>query len=269
MKNSKLGLAVVWFMVVLFNAFMGGIALAALTEPNDINYTGELTIDTGGILNIKHGKLQIGSTQVTATAAELNATEGRLDALEATNTVVKTAASGTAWLNKSVVISNSIGQLRTDSIRLTMAGGTNIVTATNGSAEGEKVSFYTFPQGRIMILGAVINAVVTNSLGVMEASANDVFNVSIGSAGAADDATLVGTESDVIGETEIDTVDGTTCTNAWQASFTNSVPTVLDGTTTAAALWWNTGVADASLGSNCNFGVTGTVYVTWTWLGDY
>jgi len=86
---------------------------------------------------------------------------------------------------------------------------TNVVeTATDGSDEGESQEILTFPEGRILILGAAINCTVTNTLG-FEANPNDVFLVSIGTAAAGDDATLTSTEADIIASTTLDTAGNT------------------------------------------------------------
>ena len=68
-------------------------------------------------------------------------------------------------------------------------------TFTDGSDEGESQLLYTFPEGRIYILGAAINAAVTNDSGY-EATPNDIWYGAIGTAAAGDDGDLTGTEAD-------------------------------------------------------------------------
>jgi len=143
----------------------------------------------------------------------------------------------------------------------------NTMTATDGTAEGETEKIYTFPAGRIYILGGAIDATIVNT--ATEADANDVFLVGIGTAAANDDADLSDSnETDVFAGPTLE--DGAvTLTNAWEADFTSGGDTVFDGTSTAATLNLNMGIADASITTgNFSATVTGSGTVFWINLGD-
>lgn len=142
----------------------------------------------------------------------------------------------------------------------------NTMTATDGSAEGESSLLYTFPEGRIYILGVAIDATVVNT--ATEADTNDTFVMAIGTAAAADDATLTSTEADIIASTTFS--DGAvTLTNAWEADFTAGADTVFDGTASAVTLNLNAGIADANITTNdFTVTVTGSGNVFWINLGD-
>lgn len=143
-------------------------------------------------------------------------------------------------------------------------------TFTDGSDEGESQLLYTFPEGRIYILGAAIDAAVTNDSGY-EATANDVWFGGIGTAAAGDDATLSGTEQDIIAVTTFDTASGETGHHEWEADMTAGGDTVFDGTTTAVKLYFNAAAADTSISTNnatCGMQAGGTLAVYWINLGD-
>lgn len=140
------------------------------------------------------------------------------------------------------------------------------LTATDGSAEGETVKLYTFPAGRIYILGSAIDATIVNT--ATAANTSDVFLVGIGSAAANDDADLSDSgETDIITGPTLE--DGAvTLTNQWEADMTCGADSVF-GTATTASLNLNMGIADACITTN-NFSatVTGTMSVFWINLGD-
>ena len=143
----------------------------------------------------------------------------------------------------------------------------NTLTATDGSAEGETEKIYTFPAGRIYILGGALNATVVNT--ATEADANDIFLMGIGTAAANDDADLSDyNETDVFAGPTLE--DGAaTLTNQWEVDFTAGADSVFDGTSTAASLNLNMGIADACITTN-NFSatVTGSGTAFWINLGD-
>lgn len=144
------------------------------------------------------------------------------------------------------------------------------VTFTDGSDEGESQLLYTFPKGRVYILGAAINAAVTNNAGY-EASANDIWYGAIGTAAAGDDADLTSTEADIIAKTTFDTASGEDGHHEWQADMTAGADTVFDGTATAVSLYFNAAAANTSIKTgNATAGIQagGTLTVYWILLGD-
>lgn len=143
-------------------------------------------------------------------------------------------------------------------------------TLTDGAAAGVSNLLYTFPVGRIYVVSAVINAAVTNDAG-FEASPNDVWLGAIGTAAAANDATLTSTEADIIASTTFDTANGTDGHHAWKADMTAGGDSVFDGTSTAVKLYFNAAAADASITTNnatCGMQSGGTLTVYWINLGD-
>jgi hypothetical protein len=143
-------------------------------------------------------------------------------------------------------------------------------TFTDGSDEGESQLLYTFPEGRVYILGAAIDCAVTNSAGY-EASENDIWYGAIGSAAAADDGDLTSTEADIIAKTTFDTVGGTVGHHDWEGDMTCGADTVFDGTATAVSLYFNAAAANTSIKTgNATAGIQagGTLTVYWVLLGD-
>lgn len=143
-------------------------------------------------------------------------------------------------------------------------------TFTDGSDEGESQLLYTFPKGRIYILGAAINAAVTNNAGY-EASANDIWYGAIGTAAAGDDGDLTSTEADIIAKTTFDTESSTVCHHEWEADMVGGADSVFDGTSTAVSLYFNAAAANTSITTNsatCGMQAGGTLAVYWILLGD-
>ena len=131
---------------------------------------------------------------------------------------------------------------------------------------GTGIKVFDMPEGRILILGATINASVTTSDNY-NASSNDVFVVSMGTVLGADDNSLTGTEVDIIPSTELDTVGGTSLTLAWGEALAASAQ--FDGTTTPVDLYVNAAIANTSNDGANTYAITGTVTITWVNLGDY
>lgn len=145
---------------------------------------------------------------------------------------------------------------------------TNVIeTFTDGSDEGESAELMTFPEGRILFLSAAVNSTVTCG-GAFEASANDIFYTGIGTVAAADDATLSGTEQDIIAVTTHDTVSGGTVTFEWETDMTAGGDDVFDGTASAVKLFFNAAVADTSISADVSITNIGTLNVIWVFLGD-
>ena len=143
-------------------------------------------------------------------------------------------------------------------------------TFTDGSDAGESQLLYTFPEGRVYILGAAIDCAVTNSAGY-EASENDIWYGAIGSAAAADDGDLTSTEADIIAKTTFDTASGADGHHEWEGDMTCGADTVFDGTATAVSLYFNAAAANTSIKTgNATAGIQagGTLTVYWVLLGD-
>lgn len=143
-------------------------------------------------------------------------------------------------------------------------------TFTDGSDEGESQLLYTFPKGRIYILGAAIDAAVTNNAGY-ETSPDDIWYGAIGTAAAGDDGDLTSTEADIIAKTTFDTAGGADGHHDWKGDMTCGADTVFDGTATAVSLHFNAAAANTSIKTgNATAGIQagGTLTIFWVLLGD-
>lgn len=129
--------------------------------------------------------------------------------------------------------------------------------------------FYDFPEGIILIHGAVANL----TIGKDAAGVDDDFDgdFSIGTVTAGNDATLTSTEANIIASTAMP--QATTGSTTAKGHATGSeVPLILDGTTTAIDAYLNFLIDDADHDVSTtptNLIVTGTVNLFWSLLGDY
>lgn len=127
---------------------------------------------------------------------------------------------------------------------------------------------YDFPEGGILILGALSDLDLTKDA----AGVNDTWDgdFALGTAAAAADTTLTGTEDDVLPSTATpQAVGGATTANGLS---TSSEMSVHDGTTTAKDLYLNVLVDDADhdVGATAtNLIFNGTIRVFWIDLGDF
>jgi len=210
-------------------------------------YTEQGKVELRGTTDVT-GTLKINGTTLTGTAAELN-------------TLTDAQTPGTVGTNGESVV-ESYGAVNKTTITFN-----NTMTATDGSAEGETEKIYTFPEGRIYILGGAINATIVNT--ATEANANDIFLMGIGTAAANDDADLSdANETDVFAGPTLEDA-AVTLTNQWEADFTAGADTVFDGTSTAVSLNLNMGIADACIKtSHFSATVTGSATIFWINLGD-
>jgi len=179
-----------------------------------------------------------------------------------------TSGVGAIVANKCTAVEYGNGIIHQTVLTLTLSGATHDLDLAGDADCGTGIKIYDFPAGRILILGATINAsAVCND--AFNASANDVYNLSCGSVSAvqAAEGDLTDTEVDIIPKTVIDTVSNTTLTNAWHAALAASA--AFDGTTDALDLYVNASVLNASTTKAVTIAITGTLTVTWINLGDY
>ena len=171
------------------------------------------------------------------------------------------ATQGTVGGSSTVV--NYRGQVNTTVITFASIS----LSHADGGDRGASQIIYTFPEGRILVIGAAIDANVVNT-DDFEASDNDHYFVGIGTAAAAADATLSGTEQDIIAVNDIDTAAGVTLTTSWEADLTAGGDTVFDGTAAAKSLYFNSCVADSQIDDTMTVTPSGVLTVTWVFLGD-
>jgi hypothetical protein len=144
-----------------------------------------------------------------------------------------------------------------------------VANTTGASFGGTKL--YTFPEGRILILGVAADLSIDWSAALDEEtpiiSLTGSGDLSIGTT-ITDDATLDGTDVDLLPSTAMldPFVDG-----VGSASGALAASAQFDGTTTPVELNLNMIIDDADVedATTADVLVSGTVTVTWVNLGDY
>lgn len=138
---------------------------------------------------------------------------------------------------------------------------------TNGT-EYQSTLLYTFPEGRLLVLGCTATlAQKTTSTLASTLNASVTGAVSLGTV-AASATTLATTMVDLMPSTAFTSsatinVAGTAVSSALAASAQ------FDGTSTAKKMYLNSAYATtADVDGNATQTFTGTVRVTWVWLGD-
>jgi hypothetical protein len=177
---------------------------------------------------------------------------------------VADGASGVAVAHYgSGVVQKTVFTFTDHAIALAMAdSGTDLLPAYGGS------KLFDMPAGAIMILGAVSDIDLTkSSAGVTDTWDGDF---GVGTATVASDATLSGTEQNIIPSTATpQAVAGATTANGQSTATENAV---IDGTTTALDIYLNflVDAADHTVETTaCNLVVNGTLTLHWINLGDY
>lgn len=284
MQRRIIGLLVLAVLVVSVMAIAGPI-----NEPGPKVF--ENTVDIKGMATLSNLLVQGSQTNVGNTVDSGNRSiSGSLTVTgNATSKTVVTSGSITAGDSLSVGTNLTLGvktlgygtNLTTISTSLVCSVAAyvgavhhDIITFTNvletfadGSDEGEDQELVKFPEGRIYILGAALNATLTNSP-TFEAAGADRYWVGIGTAAADDAATLASTECDIITATVIDTASGVTCTNEWEADFTAGADSVFDNTAGALKFYFNMATSNGNLSADASVRMTGTLAVDWLLLGD-
>ncbi len=140
------------------------------------------------------------------------------------------------------------------------------------AAVGGGVKIYTFPQGRILVLGAVgTMAFTTTSVLASTLNTGVTINWGLGSVITAAQAsgTLATTEVDMLASTNA-TASATINVAGAASNGKLAAAAQFDGTTTATAVNFNVGVAGATdIDGDATVTVDGTIVLTWIHLGDY
>lgn len=234
-----------------------------------------LTTNTGAGENIAITNTQgtaAGAIAITATAGGMTLSSS--SGIGITGPVVfgtaPTITAGIGTAATGVANSSRLGAIRQAVLTFTWTGANDMDVGDGGKTAGTLA--YTFPEGRILVLGAVIDAsVVTNN--AYNANPNDIYYVGVGTVDGtqAADADLTSTEQDIIPKTTLDTVGSTTLTLDWHAAMATFAyaNNVVDGTTTPVKLYVNIAVPDASNTGATTHAITGTLTVSYLNLGDY
>ena len=145
----------------------------------------------------------------------------------------------------------------------------DVPQAVVNGTEYQSTLLYTFPEGRVLVLGCTATlAQKTTSTIDSTLNASVTGAVSLGTV-AASATTLATTMVDLMPSTAFTSsatinVAGTAVSSALAASAQ------FDGTSTAKNVYLNSAYATtADVDGNATQTFTGTVRVTWIWLGDY
>lgn len=187
-----------------------------------------------------------------------------------TNLQVRTGVleSGTQATNSRVATircGTGIEHLAVKQVTITFTS--NKVDLADGGDVGGSTNLLTFPEGRILIIGAAIDATVITT-NAWNPSAADTFVVAVGSVAAAADNALTSTEADILASLTCDTASGGTLTFAWEADMTAGADSVFDGTATAVSLFLNVATDDDNTAAAVSVWFTGVFNVFYVWLGD-
>jgi hypothetical protein len=210
-----------------------------------------------------------GATAGTAVASKALVADANIDVtalrnVTATGTVTaatfaSSAGNGAIVADKCTAVETGDGVIHKTTLTFTLTGDNDLDLA-DGADHGTGVKVYDFPEGRVLILGATCNAVVTAT---NAAGGGGTFPMGLGTASAGDEATLTGTEQDIIPSTAITGGE----TQDFHAALAASAH--FDGTTTAKAIYVNAAILDATSSDAVTVAVTGTATITWINLGDY
>jgi len=145
----------------------------------------------------------------------------------------------------------------------------DLAQAVVNGVEYQGTKLYTFPEGRILIMGVTGNlAQKTTSTIASTLHSGSVGALALGTV-TASSTTLATTMADLLPSTAFasSTVINTAGTAVGGALATSAQ---FDGTTTPKELWLNTAYATtADVAANATQTVSGTITVTWANLGDY
>ena len=238
---------------------LAGIVSADVT-PSGSYIVGDITTDISNITtaynaNVDASNLLEGSRLVAgsipsaaiAAGAIVNADVNAAAAIALTKLAV-------AGLGDQVASVSSRTEYQGD-LMITTISLTNVVmTATDGSDEGESLKVFDCDDGAFTIL-----SVIANCSTVVSAGATNTYVLAFGTAAASDAADLTGTEVDIIPSTSIDTTGGTVLTNDFDAVL--GAPANFDGTATAKDIYINFGIADANMDANVTNTITGTLTI--------
>jgi len=139
------------------------------------------------------------------------------------------------------------------------------IVDSGGAAGGQgSLKIYDWPEGSIVLIGALYNLTITRVGTAITATAAAVGALGTVAPGAGD-STLTGTEANIIPSTA-----GTLTGGVGTLKSFNAAPAApFDGTTTPVDVLLNIAVPDAGITANDSFSVTGTVVILWSDIGDY
>lgn len=182
---------------------------------------------------------------------------------------VATAPGNGAAVSASNVTASERGNGLVHQTVLTLAATPITVSDTN---VGGGTKIYDFPEGRILILGAVSSlAFTTTSALASTLNAGSTINYGVGSVQTTTQAsgTLATTQQDLIPTTNA-TSSATINVAGGTSNGKLAASAQFDGTGTALDAFLNVGVATATdIDGDATLTASGTVTLTWINLGDY
>lgn len=191
--------------------------------------------------------------------------------------VYETADSGTTWTATSAAataeaaasgtgVAATSEELQVRTLTLTLTDVDVAMADEAGVVAYGSLKIADMPEGVITFLGGVADLDLTKSSAGVNADWDG--DIGVGTAAADNNATLSGTEQNIITATATpQAVAGVTTGNAY-----GGTPAVIDGTSTAADVYVNVLVDDADhdvTSTPCNIILNGTIKLTYVVLGDY
>jgi len=210
--------------------------------------------------------LTVPSTVVSKTnlsAANIDPSVKRIVA----NLIDATNGSGTAGTPTGATVSitqeQGIGVLHQTKINLNALPLTVRDTETGGG-----VKIFTFPAGRIQVLGAMAQVAFTTTSAIASTLNSGVtVNFGLGTVTQVS-ATLATTEQNILPTTDA-TSSATINIAGAEATGTATAVASFDGTSTSVPVYFNVGVASATdIDADATVTVSGDVILTWINLGD-
>jgi hypothetical protein len=145
----------------------------------------------------------------------------------------------------------------------------NVPQAVVNGTEYQGTLLYTFPEGRINVLGvtATLQQKTTSTL-ASTLNASSTGAISLGTA-AASNVSLTGTMVDLLPSTAF-TSSATINVAGTAVSAALAAAAQFDGTSSAKAMYLNTAYATTTdVDGNATQTISGTIVLTYAWLGDY
>lgn len=141
-------------------------------------------------------------------------------------------------------------------------------TVVNGT-EYQSTTLYTFPEGRLYVVGCTATLQQkTTSVLASTLNASSTGAISLGTV-AASSTTLSGTMVDLLPSTAF-TSSATINVAGTAVSAALASPAAFDGTSAAKAVRLNTAYATTTdVDADATQTISGTIVLTWIWLGDY
>lgn len=218
--------------------------------------------------------LEVGDTlRYDANGVDVVDSSGQSRAAALTAATIATLTTTTQLTSGNVGAAAATGNVATERgnavVHQTLLTLTGVAMTLADATVGGGVKIYDFPQGRILILGATgTMTFTTTSTLASTLNASVTGNWGVGTVTQAN-GTLATTEQDIIPTTNFTSsatinVAGSTTSAALAASAQ------FDGTSTAKDAFLNVGIAGATdIDGDATVTATGTVLITWAFLGDY